>query len=67
MRSKHVADPREGARAFIIAEVLTAEKHPQADRLKVCTVDTGKEKLQVVCGASNARAGIKAVLARPAM
>ena len=50
---------------FIIAHVLTAEKHPQADRLKVTTVDTGKEKLQVVCGASNCRAGLKVVLARP--
>src|SRR5580698_9129981 len=50
---------------FIIAHVLTAEKHPQADRLRVATVDTGKEKLQVVCGAPNCRAGMKAVLARP--
>ncbi|MGE3622281.1 MAG: phenylalanine--tRNA ligase subunit beta [Bdellovibrionales bacterium] len=50
---------------FIIAHVLTAEKHPQADRLKVTTVDTGKEKIQVVCGAPNCRAGMKAVLARP--
>jgi phenylalanyl-tRNA synthetase beta chain len=50
---------------FIIASVLTAEKHPNADRLKVTTVDTGKEKLQVVCGAPNCHAGMKAVLARP--
>src|ERR1700722_17646286 len=50
---------------FIIAQVLTAEKHPDADRLKVTTVDTGKEKLQVVCGAPNCRAGMNAVLARP--
>jgi phenylalanyl-tRNA synthetase beta chain len=50
---------------FIIAEVLTAEKHPNADRLKVTTVNTGKEKLQVVCGAPNCRAGLKVVLARP--
>jgi phenylalanyl-tRNA synthetase beta chain len=50
---------------FIVAHVLTAEKHPDADRLKVTTVDTGKEKLQVVCGAPNCRAGLKVVLARP--
>jgi phenylalanyl-tRNA synthetase beta chain len=59
-------DDRSKALApFIIAHVVAAEKHPQADRLKICTVDTGKEKLQVVCGAPNARAGMKAVLARP--
>ena len=59
-------DDRSKALApFIIAHVLEAEKHPQADRLRVCVVDTGKEKLQIVCGAPNARAGIKAVLARP--
>src|ERR1700749_3646430 len=60
-----VTDPGKSLAPFIIAHVLTAEKHPQADRLKVTTVDTGKEKLQVVCGAPNCRAGMKAVLARP--
>ncbi len=48
---------------FRVAYVEKAEKHPDADRLKVCVVDTGKEKLQVVCGAPNARAGMKAVFA----
>lgn len=48
---------------FAVAEVISAEKHPDADRLRVCIVDTGKEKLQVVCGAPNARAGMKAVFA----
>lgn len=60
-----VRDPGKALAPFIIAEILEAEKHPQADRLKVCKVNTGKEILQVVCGAPNARAGIKAVLARP--
>ncbi|HEU0117207.1 MAG TPA: phenylalanine--tRNA ligase subunit beta [Alphaproteobacteria bacterium] len=60
-----VQDRGKALAPFIIAEVLTAEKHPQADRLKVTTVNTGKEKLQVVCGAPNCRAGLKAVLARP--
>jgi phenylalanyl-tRNA synthetase beta chain len=50
---------------FIVGHIIEAVQHPNADRLRVCTVDTGKEKLQVVCGAPNARAGIKIVLARP--
>lgn len=48
---------------FHVVYVEKAEKHPDADRLKVCVVDTGREKLQVVCGAPNARAGMKAVYA----
>jgi phenylalanyl-tRNA synthetase beta chain len=60
-----VHDRGKALAPFIIAEVLTAEKHPDADRLRVATVDTGKEKLQVVCGAPNCHAGMKAVLARP--
>lgn len=62
---EHVHDRGKALAPFIIAEVLTAEKHPQADRLKVTTVNTGKETIQVVCGAPNCRAGMKAVLARP--
>lgn len=48
---------------FHVVYVEKAEPHPDADRLKVCLIDTGKEKLQVVCGAPNARAGMKAVFA----
>lgn len=48
---------------FHVVYVEKAEKHPDADRLKICLIDTGKEKLQVVCGAPNARAGMKAVYA----
>lgn len=48
---------------FHVVYVEKAEKHPDADRLRVCLIDTGKEKLQVVCGAPNARAGMKAVYA----
>jgi phenylalanyl-tRNA synthetase beta chain len=45
----------------VIAEILSAEKHPDADRLQVCTVNVGQaEPLQIVCGAPNARAGLKA-------
>ena len=45
----------------VIAEIIRAEKHPDADRLQVCQVNVGlAEPLQIVCGASNARAGLKA-------
>jgi phenylalanyl-tRNA synthetase beta chain len=51
---------------FTVAEIVSAEKHPNADKLRLCMVATGdKELLQIVCGAPNARAGIKVVLARP--
>jgi phenylalanyl-tRNA synthetase beta chain len=52
---------------FTIAKVLEAEQHPNADRLRVLKVDAGdgKEPLQIVCGAPNARAGLVGVLARP--
>lgn len=60
-----IEDAGAKLKPFIIAYVATAEQHPNADRLRVTTVDTGKEKLQVVCGAPNCRAGIKVVLARP--
>lgn len=60
-----IEDPSAALADFIVGHVLTAEKHPQADKLKLCTVDTGSETLQIVCGAPNARAGLKVVLARP--
>lgn len=62
---ENVHDRGKALAPFIVAEVLTAEKHPDADRLKVTTVNTGKETIQVVCGAPNCRAGLKTVLARP--
>jgi phenylalanyl-tRNA synthetase beta chain len=65
-----VEDPAERLAGFRIARVLTAEKHPQADKLKLLTVDGGPEvnggqPLQVVCGAPNARAGLVGVLGLP--
>ncbi len=48
---------------FTVAYVEAAEQHPNADRLRVCKVDTGAEVLDVVCGAPNARAGMKGVFA----
>ncbi len=48
----------------VVAEILSAEKHPQADKLKVCRVSAGPGgPLQIVCGAPNARAGLKSALA----
>ncbi|QNQ61540.1 phenylalanine--tRNA ligase subunit beta [Brucella sp. 6810] len=59
-------DDRAAFRAFTIARVLTATRHPDADKLQVLSVDTGDGKpVQVVCGAPNARAGLVGVLGRP--
>ena len=60
-----VENPAEKLAGFRVAKVLTAEKHPQADKLQVLTVDTGEGVLQVVCGAPNARAGLVGVLGLP--
>jgi phenylalanyl-tRNA synthetase beta chain len=49
---------------FVVGYVVEARKHPDADRLRVCIVDTGKDQVQVVCGAPNARTGMKGVFAR---
>jgi phenylalanyl-tRNA synthetase beta chain len=58
-----VEDPAQRLAGFRVAHVLTARPHPDADKLRVLTVDTGEgEPLQVVCGAPNARAGMKGVL-----
>ena len=60
-----VEDPAEALGAFTVGEVLAAEKHPDADRLRVCRVLTAKGEQQIICGAPNARAGIKVVVAQP--
>ena len=61
-----VDDPGAALADFRVARVLTAERHPQADKLQVLSVDTGEgEPLQVVCGAPNARAGLVGVLGLP--
>ena len=48
---------------FVVASVVSAERHPNADRLKACIVDTGETRVQVVCGAPNAHTGMKGVFA----
>ena len=51
---------------FIIAKILKAEKHPDADRLRVCDVDIGAENpVKVVCGALNAKEGLLTIYAPP--
>ena len=57
---------RAGARldGVVVAEVLSVARHPNADRLSVCVVDDGRERIQVVCGAPNVASGIKAPFAR---
>jgi phenylalanyl-tRNA synthetase beta chain len=60
---EEVFDPATALAPFRVAQVLRCEKHPNADKLKVCEVDTGSGTLQVVCGAPNARAGLKGVFA----
>jgi phenylalanyl-tRNA synthetase beta chain len=48
----------------VVAEIVACEKHPNADKLRVCEVSIGSGKLQIVCGAPNARVGLKAPLAK---
>ena len=60
-----VEDPAKHLGGFVVGHVLEAEKHPDADKLKLCKVDSGACVLQVVCGAPNARAGLKVILAQP--
>ena len=61
-----IENPADQLAGFTVAKVLTAERHPNADKLQVLTVDTGAgDPLQVVCGAPNARAGMLGVLGLP--
>jgi phenylalanyl-tRNA synthetase beta chain len=61
-----VSDKGKALAPFTIARVISAEKHPNADKLQVCLVDTGDGKpIQVVCGAPNARSGMTGVFVGP--
>ena len=62
---EEVHDQAKELAAFKVAYVQEAEKHPNADKLKLCKVETDQGVKQVVCGAPNARAGIKAIIAQP--
>ena len=56
-----VEDPGRKYDGFVVASVIEAKQHPNADRLKVCIVDAGQGPVQVVCGAPNARTGMRSV------
>ena len=62
-----IEDPAAKLKDFTIARVLEAEPHPNADKLRVCKVETGSGVVQVVCGAPNARKGLIGVFAAPGM
>ncbi len=62
---EEVTDPAARLHDFTLGFVESAEKHPDADRLKVCQVATDAGVKQIICGAPNARAGITVVVARP--
>ena len=61
---EEVIDRGRELAAFTVGHVVEARQHPNADRLTLCLVDTGEDKVQVVCGAPNARQGMKGVFAR---
>ncbi|WP_375455578.1 phenylalanine--tRNA ligase subunit beta [uncultured Methylobacterium sp.] len=61
-----ISDKAAALKSYVVAKVLSAEPHPNADRLRVCSVDAGDGRpVQVVCGAPNARAGMRSVFAPP--
>lgn len=60
---EEVFNPASRLDGFVTAEVETYERHPDSDHLGLLTVNTGKEKLQVVCGAPNCKQGLKGIFA----
>ena len=62
---EEIIDPAAKLRGFTIAKIVSAEQHPDADRLRVLRVETDEGEKQIVCGAPNARAGLIGVLAKP--
>ena len=62
---ENVVDPIEALKDFTIGKVLSAEQHQNADKLRVCQVQTDEGELQIICGAPNARKGIWVVVAKP--
>ncbi len=62
---EEITNPADRLKTFTLAKVKHAEQHPDADRLRVCTVETDEGDKQIVCGAPNAREGITVVLCKP--
>src|SRR5271154_70810 len=67
LEGEYIEDKAKALKPFTIARVISAEQHPNADRLRVCMVDTGNgaAPVQVVCGAPNARDGLVSVFSAP--
>ena len=64
---EQVIDRAEKLKGFVTAYVVEARQHPNADKLRVCKVDAGNGVVQVVCGAPNARTGMKGIFAAPGL
>jgi phenylalanyl-tRNA synthetase beta chain len=62
-----VSNPADRLKEFTLGYVKHAEKHPDADKLRVCKVDTDEGEMQIICGAPNAREGITVVVCKPGM
>lgn len=60
---ENFSDPKDALCNFIVSKIINIEKHPDADKLSVCEVYDGKDRLQIVCGAQNARKNLTTVLA----
>ena len=60
---EHVDDPATKLAAFSVARIASTARHPNADKLQVCQVDTRDGPLEIVCGAPNARPGLTTVFA----
>ncbi|WP_282093778.1 phenylalanine--tRNA ligase subunit beta [Epibacterium ulvae] len=64
---EEVVNPADRLKDFTLGYVKHAEKHPDADKLRVCKVDTDEGEMQIICGAPNAREGITVVVCKPGM
>ncbi len=64
---EEIVNPADRLAGFTLGHVKHAEKHPDADKLRVCTVETDEGDLQIICGAPNAREGITVVVCKPGM
>ncbi|WP_170420859.1 phenylalanine--tRNA ligase subunit beta [Ruegeria arenilitoris] len=64
---EEVINPADKLKDFTLGYVKHVEKHPDADKLRVCKVDTDEGELQIICGAPNAREGITVVVCKPGM
>ncbi len=60
-----IQNPLQHLENFTVAEIISVQKHPNADKLNLLEVFDGEKKLQIVCGAPNCRVGLKSVLAIP--